>query len=170
MRNIYLVGFMGTGKTAVAKVLASRLNLKLVDMDAEIEEKEKMPIGEIFRLKGEPYFRGLEKEFVKCLAGREGQAVACGGGVFADPENIDRMKKSGVVICLTSRPETILRRTAANASRPLLNVANPRKKIEELLEKRQPFYAQAHHTIDCDALSVEESAQAVLNILQHERL
>ncbi|QAT16395.1 shikimate kinase I [Candidatus Velamenicoccus archaeovorus] len=170
MKNIYLVGFMATGKTAVAKILAGRLNLKLVDMDAEIEAREKMPISEIFRLKGEPYFRDLEKGFIKRLARGEGQAVACGGGVFVDPENIGTMKKSGVVICLTSKPETILRRTAADASRPLLNVADPQKKIEELLEKRRPFYAQAHHTIDCDALSVEESAQAVLNILQHERL
>ncbi len=169
MRNIYLVGFMGTGKTAVAKVLAARLNLKLVDMDAEIEAQEKMPISEIFRIKGEPYFRELEKEFIKRLARGEGQAIACGGGVFVDPENIERMKKSGTVVCLTSRPETILRRTAADASRPLLNVADPKKKIEELLERRQPFYAQAHHTIDCDALSVEESAQAVLNVFKHER-
>ncbi len=169
MRNIYLVGFMGTGKTAVAKVLAGRLNLKLVDMDAEIEKKEKMPISEIFRLKGESYFRELEKELIKRLALGEGQVVACGGGAFADPENIDRMKKSGTVVCLTSRPETILRRTAADASRPLLNVADPKKKIEELLEKRQLSYMQAHHMIDCDTLSVEESAQAVLNVLKHER-
>ncbi len=159
---------MATGKTAVAKVLASRLNLKLVDMDAEIEAREKMPISEIFRLKGEPYFRELEKGFIKRLACREGQVVACGGGVFVDQENVDRMKKSGIVVCLTSRPETILRRAAADASRPLLNVADPKKRIEELLEKRQPFYVQAHHMIDCDTLSVEESAQAVLNILKHE--
>ena len=165
MNNIYLVGFMATGKTAVAKVLSKRLNLKLVDMDRAIEKKEKMPIREIFRIKGEPYFRELEKELVLRLAREGGCVVACGGGVFTDPDNIERMKQSGTVICLTSTPETILKRASANADRPLLNVADPKKKIEDLLEKRRPFYVQAHHTIDCDALSVEESAEAVMRVL-----
>lgn len=159
---------MATGKTAVANVLSKKLHLKLVDMDATIEKKEKMPVREIFRVKGESYFRGLEKDMIQHLAKQEGYVVACGGGVFVDAENIERMKKSGIVVCLTSQPETILRRTSASASRPLLNVDNPKKRIEELLEKRRPFYAQAHYTIDCDVLSVEDSAQAVMDILKRE--
>jgi shikimate kinase len=166
MKNIYLVGFMGTGKTAVAKVLSKKLHGKLEDMDVVIEKQEKMPIKEIFRTKGESYFRGLEKDIIQRLAGQEGYVVACGGGVFVDTDNIERMKESGTVVCLTSEPETILRRTSVNARRPLLNVDDPKKKIEELLEKRRSFYAQAHYTIDCDALSVDESAQAVMDILK----
>jgi len=166
MRNLYLVGFMGTGKTAVAGVLSSRLGLKLADMDKMIEEQEGMAVREIFRTRGEPYFRDLEKALVSRLAAQQGYVVACGGGVFADPVNIGLMKKSGTVVCLTSRPETILRRTSRNKERPLLDVVEPLAAIEGLLKKRQACYSQAHYTVDCDALSVEESAQAVLEILK----
>lgn len=165
MKNIYLVGFMATGKTSVAKVLAARLGLKAADMDAMIEASESMPIREIFRLKGEAYFRKLEKDLLDRLSKEEGLAVACGGGVFTDQDNIEKAKSSGTVICLKSGPDAILRRTRNNKNRPLLNVADPKAAIQELLRKREPFYAQAHYSIDCDSLTVEESAEAVLRAL-----
>lgn len=168
MRNIYLVGFMGTGKTSVARLLSQRLKCKLADMDAMIEKKEGMAIRDIFKVKGEPYFRGLEKDLVSQLSAGEGYVVACGGGVFADADNRKRMKDSGVVICLASSPETILKRTGKNQDRPLLNVADPAAQIRDLLKKREACYSQAHHTLDCDRLSVEESTEAVLKILKND--
>lgn len=165
MQNIYLVGFMGTGKTATAKLVAKSLNRSFVDMDAIIEEREKMPISEIFKTKGEPYFRHLERGLVLELAAQERLVVACGGGAFANDENIAAMKKSGSVVCLTSSPRTILRRTQGNTARPLLNVENPESRIAELLKKRAPYYGQAHHTVDADNLTVEETAQEALRCL-----
>lgn len=168
MKNIYLVGFMGTGKTGTAKILAERFGLTFVDMDDLIESSQGMAIADIFKLRGEPYFRKAEKEVIVDLAAREGLVVACGGGAFVDPENIGAMKSSGAVVCLTSSPEIILKRTSGFTHRPLINVDNPLEKIKELLSKRAPFYAQAHCTIDCDQLSLEETAEEVARCLSLE--
>ncbi|OIO35099.1 MAG: hypothetical protein AUJ74_07705 [Candidatus Omnitrophica bacterium CG1_02_44_16] len=165
MCNIYLVGFMGTGKTETAKLLAKQLKRVFVDMDDLIEAKEKMLISEIFKAKGEPYFRKIEKEVVAELANKTGLCIACGGGAFAIQDNIDLMKKSGIVICLTSSPETVLRRTQSSTHRPLLSVTDPKSKIEALLKEREPFYAQAHYKIDADQLSVAQTAQRALSCL-----
>ncbi len=166
MNNIYLVGFMGTGKTATGKALAKRLKRVFVDMDDLIIEQEKMPISDIFKSKGEPFFRKIEKEVIAELAKKNDLIVACGGGAFVDSDNIRLMKSTGIVVCLTSSPEKIFERTRAFSHRPLLNVKDPIGRIKELLEKRMPFYAQAHYSIDCDKLSVEESAQKVIECLK----
>ena len=157
---------MGTGKTETARLLARQLKRGFVDMDELIVKREKMPIAQIFNAKGEPYFRSLEKDIIKDLSRKDNLVVACGGGSFADPENIATLKKSGTVICLTSSAEMILKRTGGSAVRPLLNVDDPKKRVEELLSKRQPFYAQAHYAIDCDKLTVAETAQEVLKLLK----
>ena len=166
MSNIYLVGFMGTGKTETARLLAKQLKRAFVDMDESIVKSEKMPIARIFTTKGEPYFRKLEKDIIRTLSRKDNLVVACGGGSFVDPENIATLKKSGTVICLTSSVEMILKRTGGSRVRPLLNVDVPKKRAEELLSQRRPFYAQAHYTIDCDKLTVAETAQEVLKLLK----
>ena len=135
-------------------------------MDEEIERRERMSIPDIFRTKGEPYFRRAESSLVQELSGKKELVVSCGGGAFVDAKNIAALKASGVVFCLTSRPETILNRTRLFAHRPLLNVDDPKPKIEELLKKRAPFYAQAHHTIDCDALTVAATVRQIRQILK----
>ncbi len=157
---------MGTGKTEVARLLAKRLNRAFVDMDEAIVKQEKMPISDIFQKKGEPYFRKVEKDLVLELSRQDNLVVACGGGAFVDPENIENLKKSGLVICLTSKAETILKRTSRFTHRPLLKVDNPKARIEELLEKRAPFYAQAHETIDGDKITVEETVEEILKLLK----
>jgi len=156
---------MGTGKTETAKVLARELGRSFVDMDEAIEQKEHMLISDIFSTKGEAYFRQVEKDVLNEISGKKDCVVACGGGSFTFQENIDVLKKSGIVICLTSSAETILRRTQKFTHRPLLNVRDPKKAIEELLKKRSAFYAQAHYTIDADQLTVEQAAEEILKIL-----
>ena len=164
--NIYLVGFMGTGKTETAKLLAKQLGCTFVDMDSVIEEREKISIPDIFKAKGEPYFRQIERGLLAELAKKQGLVIACGGGAFVDLENIRIMKESGVVVCLTSSPAKILERTRKFTHRPLLNVSDPLAKIKDLLDKRAHSYSQAHFTIDCDKLTVSQTAQEVMKCLK----
>ncbi|MGE5279344.1 MAG: shikimate kinase [Deltaproteobacteria bacterium] len=165
--NLYIIGFMGTGKTSAGQLVAQWMGLEFVDMDTLIVEREKRSIPEIFRDSGEPYFREVEKGIVAEMAKKTGLAVSCGGGTFVDPVNIDLMKKTGIVVCLTSRPETILERTRRYTQRPLLRVADPLARIKELLEARRPSYAQAHLTIDADRLTVEGTAQAIVEAVKN---
>ena len=167
MRNIVLVGFMGTGKTAVTKEIAKRLNMKYISTDDLIEKKEKRAIGDIFSQRGESYFRKVEKEIVKSASMTEGAVIDAGGGAVIDPENVKNLKEKGIVICLWAEPEIILERTKRHGHRPLLNVKGPLGKITELLEKRKPFYERADHHIRTTNLSVDEVADEVQRIMKN---
>ena len=165
MNNIYLVGFMGTGKTAVGKELAERKKWRFVDLDYLIELREKRLITDIFAKEGEPYFRRAEKRALKEVAKEKKFVVACGGGIVINPENIQTMKESGIVICLTAKPEVILKRTSRCVHRPLLNVKNPEKQVELLLKLRAPYFAQADKIIDTSLVSVKEVADKILRMV-----
>jgi shikimate kinase len=156
---------MGTGKTETAGLLARQLGRTFVDMDDLIVRQVGKPIAEIFKGQGEASFRKIEKEIVRQLSQKEDLVVACGGGTFVDSENIRALKESGTVVCLTSTPEVILERTRRFSSRPLLQCKDPLERIKELLAQRAPFYAQAHCSIDCDRLSVEQAAHEVRTCL-----
>lgn len=162
MQDIYLVGFMGTGKTAVGRYLAKSLGLELVDIDDLIVKKEGRSISDIFAQSDEPYFRKAEKEVLKEVAAKTRQVVDCGGGIVIDPENIMIMKQSGRLICLSARPEVILERTKRHSHRPLLNVADPLAKIKELLEARKPYYEKADFTVDTSDLTIQQVAEKIL--------
>lgn len=165
MNNIYLVGFMGTGKTSTGKELARRLKRQFVDLDNLIELKEKRPIPDIFAKDGEPEFRRLEKEALKDIVLKDEVIVACGGGIVIDRDNIRLMKETGLVICLSASSEVVLNRTSKYSHRPLLNVPEPKKQIASLLSQRQPFYALADQTIDTSKLSVAQTAEKIIEIL-----
>jgi len=164
MHNIYLVGFMGTGKSAVGKELAHRKKMCFLDLDELIELRQRMTIFDIFAQEGEPAFRRIEKKTLREAAREKGFVVACGGGIVIDPENIRIMKEAGVVICLQATPEAILKRTSGTAHRPLLNVADPKSQIELLLKLRAPYYAQADKTIDTSELTVEEVVEKIIKV------
>ena len=110
MKNIVLVGFMGTGKTVVAKRLAERLKREFLELDAVIEKKEGMSIKDIFEKKGEPYFRKLEKAVVKEAAQKQGLVISAGGGAIIDEENFKTLKPNSIIICLQALPDTIIQR------------------------------------------------------------
>jgi len=167
MRNIVLVGFMGTGKTGVAKILSARLNMKYVSTDDLIEKKEGISIREIFEKKGESYFRNSEKKVVKDVSLMENSVIDAGGGVVIDPENLKNLKKKGMVVCLRAEPGIILERTKKHIHRPILNVADPREKIKELLESRRPFYEKADHHIDTSAIRAEKVADEIEGVLKN---
>ena len=164
--NIYLVGFMGTGKTVVGKSVARQLKQEFFDLDFLIEEKQKRKIAQIFAQDGEAYFRSLEKQILKDISRKRNVVVSCGGGIVKDLENIQIMKKTGVIICLSARPEVILARTKGYTHRPLLNVDDPTKRIEELLKMRAPFYAQADYSIDTSDLTVSPVVNKVLEYVK----
>lgn len=166
MNNIYLVGFMGTGKSSAGRRLAEKISRKFVDLDGSIEKREKRKISDIFANDSEAYFRKIEKQTLIEVSGGQEVIVACGGGIVIDPENIRIMKQTGKIICLTAMPEVILKRIRGNRRRPLLNMDNPAQKIEELLGKRAQFYARADETVDTSELSIEQVADKVVKIIQ----
>jgi len=164
MSNIYLVGFMGTGKTTVGRELAAKKKWQFADIDDLIELREKSLIRDIFSKKGEPYFRKVERQVLKGASGEKNFVFSCGGGIVIDPENIKIMKKTGKVICLAARPEVILKRTASCCDRPLLNVKDPKKQIKLLLNMRAPYYARADKVIDTSKLSVKQVVARIIRI------
>ncbi len=146
-RNIVLVGFMGTGKTTVGRLLSEQIGMPLVDMDSMIEERAGKSITNIFAQDGEPYFRELEREMVKELATQSGQVVSTGGGIVLNPDNISDFEKTGLVVCLLADAETVLDRVRHDSSRPLL-AGDKEAKIAELLKTRKPLYEAITHCID----------------------
>ncbi len=164
-----LVGFMGTGKTAVAKQVAEKLKMRYVDLDDIIEEREGRPIKEIFAKDGEEYFRKVEKTVTKELSSESGLVIATGGGIVIDNENVENLKKNGVTICLTASPEMILKRTAQVGHRPLLNVDDPAARIRKLLAYRTTFYTKADYTIDTSPFTISQVADKVMEIARKYR-
>ena len=156
-KNIVLIGFMGAGKSTIARELCKQHGLDIVEMDETIEAREKMPISEIFAAKGEPYFRELETNLLIEMQSKAGQVISCGGGVPMREQNVIEMKKNGSVFLLTAAPETIYNRVKDSHNRPLLENNMSVEYIKELMEKRRDKYeAAADHLISVDDRSVEE--------------
>lgn len=166
MKNIILTGFMGTGKTAVGKELSRLLNMRLVDVDSEIEQNRKMKISDIFKNFGEPYFRDVETEMIRKLARTKNTVISTGGGAVLRAENMEVLRETGVIFCLCADPETIISRTRDSNDRPLLNVEDPLAKINELLTARMPFYEKAGIVIDTNGKTPLEVAEEIADIFR----
>ncbi len=148
--NIYLLGFMGTGKTSVGRRLAHKLKFKFIDSDAEIEKKYSMQVKEIFEKFGEARFREMEREFIESGHPNNNCVVSCGGGLVCRDTMPELVKSKGVSVVLFSKPEEILERISKNNKRPLLNVENPLEKIKELIAQRTPYYLRSGVSIATD--------------------
>ena len=162
-RNLYLVGFMGTGKSSIGRELARNLGYRFLDSDAWIEEREGRPVREIFAAEGEEYFREREADFVREHPGR-GCVVACGGGLVTQPGRLAALQEKGVVVALYASPETIHQRTSRNRNRPLLQVEDPLGRIRELLAEREPYYREVPLGVSTDGRSLGEVVDAVRRI------
>ncbi len=161
--NIYLIGFMGAGKSTIAKLLQKELHRELVEMDERIVKEQGMPITEIFEKYGEDYFRDIESRLVQTIGEEGNTIVSCGGGVVVRPENIIEMKKSGKIIFLTATPETIFERVRYSKDRPILNGNMNVEYIAGLMEKRRALYeAAADITITTDNKSKEELCDEII--------
>lgn len=168
--SLALVGFMGTGKTAVAKALARRLNKEFIELDSLIQEKAGKSIPEIFQQDGEATFRRLETEVAGQVAGRKNAVIAGGGGIVLNQINIEYLKKECVIVCLTASPEVILKRTAnPKNERPLLEVTDRAQRVRELLKQRQPLYEQAADIkIDTSGLDINSVVKQIISELKDE--
>jgi shikimate kinase len=146
--KIYLVGFMGAGKTTVGRRLARRLGWRLEDLDERIEQREERTIAEIFRVRGEPYFRGLEREVLWSLLPLRHTVVATGGGTFADPDSRSTMLADGTVVWLDVPFSLVVDRVPTDGRRPL---AMDRHALEALYLARRAAYQLAHVRVESTA-------------------
>lgn len=160
---MYLVGFMGAGKSTVARSLGKRLDWRVEDIDARIERTERRDIPSIFRDQGEPYFRAREREALIGLLSERGVVVASGGGTFADASNRELMLRDGAVVWLDTPFETVLQRMPSDGRRPL---AADRLGMEQLYNQRLAAYSQAHLRVDAGRGSVEELVDQIVEWLE----
>lgn len=144
MKHIILIGFMGSGKSTMGKLIANKINCSFVDTDHYIEKKEGRKISDIFADDGEDYFRNLETEVLKeLLESKERKVISLGGGTPLREENRALLKEAGYVIFLKITPDEAYDRLKDDTDRPLLQVINPKEKIAQLLTFRNPIYELA---------------------------
>ena len=160
--NLYLVGFMGTGKSTVGRAVAHKLGFNMVDSDHEIERLQGKTIPDIFAQDGEPAFRAMERAFIEGGHPAERTVVSCGGGLVVQPGMLAMLKSRGVVVCLHASVETILARTARQQNRPLLVAANPEERIRTLFAQREPIYKQSGTVILTDSRPLMDIAGHVM--------
>ncbi|MDN4040096.1 bifunctional shikimate kinase/3-dehydroquinate synthase AroKB [Massilia sp. YIM B02443] len=164
--NIFLVGLMGAGKTTIGRLLARKLNRRFVDSDHEIEARTGATIPWIFEIEGEACFRKREADVIRDLSAQDGLVLATGGGAVLNPKSRAYLAERGTVIYLRASIGSILQRTSHDKNRPLLQTADPRAKLEELLEQRDPLYREiADLVIDTGRPNVQSMVQTILDQL-----
>lgn len=164
------MGFMGCGKSTIGYKLSYKLKKCLIDTDSLIEQKEGMSISEIFATKGEAYFRNLEFACLKTLSHElDTRIISLGGGTPLREENQAILKELGTIIYLKASPDTIYERTKHNDKRPLLQCENPRARIEQMLQDRNPIYESlADVVINVDHKEIQEVVNCIMEVIFHE--
>jgi shikimate kinase len=162
-RNIVLVGFMGTGKTTIGRMLAKQMNWSFVDTDATIEQEQGVAVARLFETEGEPQFRRIETETLKRVLTASQQVIATGGGAVLAQENCNAMLQDGYVVALTADYTTIIRRVSGDQARPLLK-GDLTERVTSLLDQRKNAYDFADLKLDTSKQSVEQIIESILNI------
>lgn len=173
MNNVYLTGFMASGKSTLGPILANTIGFDFTDLDREIENKLGKKVSDIFKTHGEQYFRDLEKEMIVSFSEREKMVVSLGGGAIIDDDDLDRIKKSGILIFLKSSPETIYQRIKFKKDRPAFlfeNIKEPTKEIflseiDLLFNSRMKYYSQADIIIQTDNISIGRTVDLIVRKL-----
>lgn len=164
--NISLTGMPASGKTTVAKALQELLpGYKLIDTDEKIIQNENSTINEIFKNKGEKYFRRLETDILKTVLQADNQIISTGGGIITSDENIELLKKYSTIIYLKAKLETLLERAKKSSDRPLLNDCSIKEKLEKLLREREEMYKKAHITIEIEEKTPEQTAKEIMETI-----
>jgi shikimate kinase len=167
MKNLVLVGFMGSGKTSAGRLAAGRLGMKFVDMDDVIEQRNGRTISEIFEKEGESFFRRQERALVRELVDGQDSVIATGGGIVLDPNNVRDFIRTGVVICCWVDARVAYERTRHTKDRPLLEAdADRLKQIQTLLRQREVLYNAIPNRIDTSAMNVDQQADEIIRIYQ----
>ncbi|MCS0616791.1 bifunctional shikimate kinase/3-dehydroquinate synthase AroKB [Massilia kyonggiensis] len=165
--NIFLVGLMGAGKTTIGRLLARRLDMTFIDSDHEIEARTGATIPWIFEIEGEASFRRREADVIRELTAQNGIVLATGGGAVLNPDSRALLAERGTVIYLRASVSSILQRTAHDKNRPLLQTADPRRKLEDLTAQREPLYREiADMVIDTGRPNVQSMVQTILDQLE----
>jgi shikimate kinase len=168
-RNLVLVGFMGSGKSSVGRILSSLTGFALVDTDTLVAQEAGQSIPAIFKQHGEEHFRALETKVLQSLVGRIGLIIATGGGIITVEENRKLLPQIGPVVWLDASPDHLYQRVK-HSKRPLLQTANPRRTVEELYRQRESLYREAATLrIDSSTLTHRQTAEAVLATLQQQQ-
>lgn len=165
--NLYLVGFMGTGKTTLGRRLARELGFRFLDSDHEIEKRAGMKVAQIFEQMGEGAFRKMEREFIESGHPNSNCVVACGGGLVCRDDMPSLVRSKGVSVVLFSTAEEILQRVSGNKNRPLLNVPNPLERIRALMQERESFYLKAGIAILVDK-ALDATQARILRVYNSE--
>jgi shikimate kinase len=160
--KVYLVGFMGAGKTTVARGLARRLDWRVIDIDEVVEQREHMSVADIFAKHGEPYFRIAERDVVAQQLGVPHAVVATGGGTFADPQNRSMINADGLSVWLDIPLERALARAPTDGRRPL---AADREAFERLYHQRRAAYQQAHIRVDAGRQGADALVEQLMDLL-----
>ena len=167
-KNIVITGFMGTGKSVVAKELARKLKMEFIDMDRIIEERQGTSIADIFARYGENYFREQENKLVKELYKKENMVIATGGGTLLSSDNARTLSQRGQIICLYADSQTIYNRVKRKNNRPLLKGKNILSEINRLLEERKKIYDNIKWKIDTTNLNIQEVTDKIIALLKSE--
>jgi shikimate kinase len=166
--NLYIVGFMGTGKSTVGRQVARQMGFDFVDSDHEIERLQGKPVSQIFAEEGEARFRALEREFVEHGHAAKKCVVSCGGGLVVPPGMLELLRSRGVVICMHAPIETILKRTLHATHRPLLQVDDREARLRELYAQREQLYRRTGTMVLTDKRPLREIAIHVLRVYRQE--
>jgi shikimate kinase len=166
--NLYLVGFMGTGKSTVGRQVARQLGFEFLDSDHEIERAQGKPVSQIFAEQGEPSFRAMERVFIEEGHPRQRCVVSCGGGLVVPPGMLELLRSRGVIICLHAPIETILQRTMQATHRPLLEVENREQRLRELFAQRESLYRRTGTMVLTDKRPLREIVAHVLRVYRLE--
>lgn len=167
-RSIFLIGFMGAGKSTIARALQRELGFPLIEMDERIVKEQGMSINDIFAQYGEDHFRDIESQLIVDISKEEPSIVSCGGGVVVRPQNTQNMKEIGRIVFLKATPETIYERVKNSTDRPILNGHMNVEYIAELMEKRRALYeAAADITIQTDGKTREQICEKIIGKMRN---
>ena len=163
-RNIYLVGFMGTGKTTIGRELARVTGRKFMDTDLELERRLGMSVNQIFDTQGEEFFRKQEKDLAHEIAESANKIIATGGGTIVDPEIFSLFSSSGLLICLYTRQDDLVDRLERTDKRPMLR-GDVKDRVKQLMEERKRIYDQVKIRVDTTHLTPLSAARKIHDLL-----
>lgn len=168
MKNVVLTGFMGSGKTTAGKLAAEELRFRFIDADSYLEKKYGMRIVEIFEKFGEGYFRSLETECISELSCITDCVIATGGGAVLNKDNIEMLRKNGIIFYLDAPFDDIIKHTTGSNDRPLLS-GKPLSEIKERYLARRPYYENCDYKIKTDGLTPLQIAQKVVSLYKKSK-